>query len=466
MSSFKNLSRSHQAQVRVMIAKVYLCVFGAPSPSTWGAKFKQKGLVSQVSKMLNLPTGSSRSVRRTMLATWKTVKDKSPESVDPSSRSSREAGPRPFKIEPGSKYEKMVCELLEHGNSIRITQAIVSGQMRLDGVLTFSSKSPILSIVKRLNPIRNNFKKANQASDSHSAWVKARYNWCLHLLVRLGHSSDPITANALLSLRSSSSSPLPSWLDHDTLSNQGYAIDVHQIAHFDEVHVKQKYGHGEFQLRFKREDGELVRNEDDAYATISADSGYGPERFRRVFKFEEEARMMLGVSAVRVKIQDCFVTRGVRCPLFDYTGKNIVGMGKWKKLVSQAIMQAKNSTTTYWVSKSPRPAGKEIFEFDELLNVPRIGRKTANLLNKIGLFTVKDVMDCINIDDTLESLSVSDNRRKSISSLLHHAASKANPGKLLNSWVFNIPFNHFTNINILYREVSTRNGNCGLSSMR
>ena len=88
--------------------------------------------------------------------------------------------------------------------------------------------------------------------------------------------------------------------------------------------------------------------------------------------------MMLGVSMVRVKDQDkdCFVTKGMCCPLFNYTGKNIVGMGKWKKLVRQAINEVKENGGTYiWVSKHPRPVGKEVYEEDDLLMIPRIGKK-------------------------------------------------------------------------------------------
>ena len=423
MSSTITSNPSSQ-DVREMIAQVYVCVFNAPAPSTWGKKYKQGGLVARISKLLNLSTGSSRSVRRVMLITWKAwIARKVPDlSHSPPADTT-------FKIEEGSKYEKMVCELLEHGNSVRITSEIVSRQMCLDNVPTFSSTSPVLSVIKRLNPIQNQFSKMNQASDSHSAWVKARYNWCLHLLVRLGRSDD--VAEHL----SSDSSVLPLWLDQETLSTQGYTFDVHQIAHFDEVHVKQKYGgHGKFQLRFKRNEvGELIKNENDTYQGISASSSsassYGPEHFRRVFKFEEEARMMLGVSMIQVQVQDRFVSKGIRLPLFDYTGKKIIGMGKWNKLVRMVIKDVRKNGSAYWVSKVPRPSGMEIFELDDLLNVPHIGKKTALLLNEIGLFTVKDCMDIDDLNNSFEYLPVSETRRNQIANIINHAVSNANPGK-------------------------------------
>ena len=93
----------------------------------------------------------------------------------------------------------------------------------------------------------------------------------LHLLVCLDQLSDPVVATAL---------SMPSWLDHATLSNQGYTLDVHQIVYYDMVHVEQKCGGNcEFQLRFKREEEVLVKNESDTYDSITPGSGYDPEQF-------------------------------------------------------------------------------------------------------------------------------------------------------------------------------------------
>ena len=208
-----------------------------------------------------------------MLATWDSLKHS--KAIDLKARCKKPAAA--FKIEPGSKYEEMVCELLEHGNSIRITGAIVRGQMRIDGVPTFSSTSPIYTVIRRLNPIKNKYKKRNQATNS-AAWVKARFNWCLHLLVRMNMVDDDL-AKIISTL-----SLLPLWLDRDALIQGGYLFDIHQVVHFDEVHIKQKYGGlGAFQMRFKRESGEVVKNESDTYKSIiesNNDRGnYGPEHF-------------------------------------------------------------------------------------------------------------------------------------------------------------------------------------------
>ena len=157
-----------------------------------------------------------------------------------------------------------------------------------------------------------------------------------------------------------------------------------------------------------------------------------PEHFQTTLKFEEEARMMMGVSMVQVKEEDKndYVTKGVRCPVFDYTGKVIVGVGKWKQLVRQAIDEAKKNTSTYWIEKKQHPVGKEIFDADDLLFVPRIGKKTASLLNSIGLFQVVDLKDD-GVIGGVSSLDISDRRRKQIINIIQHAMSNSNPGKSL-----------------------------------
>ena len=249
-------------------------------------------------------------------------------------------------------------------------------------------------------------------------------------------------------------SPLPLWLDRDALIQGGYLFDIHQVVHFDEVHIKQKYGGlGAFQMRFKRESGEVVKNECDTYKSIINNRGsYGPEQFQTTLKFEEEARMMMGVSMVRVKNNDGDYanTKGVRCPVFDYTGKIIVGMGKWKRLVRQAIDDAKKSCTTYWVSKKKRPVGKEIFDGDDLLSVPRIGKKTASLLNSVGLFKVLDLKDD-GVGNRLSALDISDRRQKQLLNIIQSAVSNSNPGKSLLLLLFInmfISYTHFSNMYI------------------
>lgn len=330
-----------------MISRVYVGVFHAPPPSKWGKKFKHGGLVANIRNMLKIPVGSTRIVRETMLATWNSLKNNGDGAID-LSRKPRFVGPS----------------------------------------ASFTTRTPVNSVIRRLNPIRNKFRKVNQQSANHGTWVKARHNWCLQLLIRLGLDSDKVVSDSLSALPS-----VPSWLNKDTLSSQGYMFDIHQVSHFDEVHVKQKYGFStSCQLRFKRgENGKIIKNENDKYEQ-NGNSGYGPERFNVNFKFEDEARFMFGVSMVKEEINDRLVSRGVRCPLFN------------------------------------RPVGKELFESDNLRDIPRVGKKTFNLLQSAGLCTVKDCMN-IDLENHLASIPVSEGRRDQIIKILRHAVTNANPGE-------------------------------------
>ena len=136
---------------------------------------------------------------------------------------------------------------------------------------------------------------------------------------------------------------------------------------------------------------------------------------------------MLGVSIIKEKMDDSLVLKSVHCPLFNYTGKIIVGMGKWRKLVSQVLKDVKENGSKYWILKLTCPVCKEIFELDNLNNIPRVGKKTINLLNSVGLCTVKDCMN-VDLDLHLASIPASNGRRRQIINILRHAVTNANLG--------------------------------------
>ena len=85
----------------------------------------------------------------------------------------------------------------------------------------------------------------------------------------------------------------------------------------------------------------------------------------------------MGVSMVQVKEKDKndYVTKGVRCSVFDYTGKVIVGVGKWKQLVRQAIDEAKKNTSTYWIEKKQCPVEKKYLTPTTCFLFPVFGKR-------------------------------------------------------------------------------------------
>ena len=145
-----------------------------------------------------------------------------------------------FKIAPGSKYESMACHLLEEGNKERLVADLVSVAMLDDGKNETVSHSAIVSMINRLNPIENVVKTKGQWSDLHEAWVIARYNFTLHMLVRMDETFDnPSVQKHVQGFRS-----LPDWLNRENLEKEGYTFSMKQVSWFDECHVYQKVGPG------------------------------------------------------------------------------------------------------------------------------------------------------------------------------------------------------------------------------
>ena len=120
----------------------------------------------------------------------------------------RQTNASQYKIKVGSKYEKMVCKHLEDGNSKRLTATIISMQMLVDGIKESVSVTAVNSVIARMNPITNTIKIRGQWSDNHKVWVIARYNWVLHLLVRLGYHEHELVVKHLNTF-----DPLPDWLN-------------------------------------------------------------------------------------------------------------------------------------------------------------------------------------------------------------------------------------------------------------
>ena len=155
--------------------------------------------------------------------------------------------PNEYRIPTNSKYEKMACKFLEDGVSAQLCAAILSSQMNLDGLEQSVSRKAVLSLIKRLNPIRTNVKKLPQSGKEF--WVIARYNWSLHLLVRMGyHNDDTVKWH----IKHRFGNDVPDWLNQKKLEVEGFTFSIFLLAHFDEVHIKQVVGlEALYQLRFK-----------------------------------------------------------------------------------------------------------------------------------------------------------------------------------------------------------------------
>ena len=113
------------------------------------------------------------------------------------------------------------------------------------------------------------------------------------------------------------------------------------IVFFDEKHTKCKLGpSSKFERRVSRnEHGEVCE---------PAMNGRFPEHiFMRSTKFTQEGRGCFG-TATRVNPDDSL--EGIKLPIFDYTGKEVVSMGKWDKMFelekAEKIVEGNKPTPT------------------------------------------------------------------------------------------------------------------------
>ena len=92
--------------------------------------------------------------------------------------------------------------------------------------------------------------------DPDSPWSQARYNWSRQLLARYGLLADDQFPEE--------GHPDCSWLDKKKLRDPKYALDIHGVVFFDEVHMKAVIGgkaNRDTQTQFKRnEHGFLDEN--------------------------------------------------------------------------------------------------------------------------------------------------------------------------------------------------------------
>ena len=347
-----------------------------------------------------------------------------------------------FKIEPGSKYEIMACKLIEEGNRERFVADLVSIEMLNDGLNKSVSRQAVKSMMLRLNPIENVVKTIGQWSDLHEGWVIARYNFTLHLLVRMNETYNHPSVQK--HLKTFGDKP-PDWLNREKLEEDGYTFSIKQVAWFDECHVYQRIGpDSPIQYRFKWVDGKPIPNLTDDYDDLCAESHdilvpankrgpaptiqqptndtnngptecdddeicdddedtqgwhltsndtsqyYGKEQKRIKFKFQAQARFMFGVTMTE-KL-DGTVT-GERLHMHVYSGKKILGMGKWNEGVRLAIQDAKRSNSRTWLTKRNRPLGKDLYLNDPISILPDIGPTRKSALNECGIFYVRDAVE-------------------------------------------------------------------------
>ena len=76
-------------------------------------------------------------------------------------------------------------------------------------------------------------KKVSQ-QQNNPIWVHARYQLCAQLMVRFGMDLPPHVLN--------DDSINPAIIDKNVIAEKGFHLSIHQIAWWDEIHIRQKIG--------------------------------------------------------------------------------------------------------------------------------------------------------------------------------------------------------------------------------
>jgi hypothetical protein len=100
---------------------------------------------------------------------------------------------------------------------------------------------------------------------------------------------------------------------------------------------------------------------------------------------------------------------GRRMKFFDYTGKKLVGITEYRKLMKSEINRVANlpydrRVTQGWAGEIKRPEGV-LYEEDNLCHIPGVGERTQKKIEKIAGINSVMQMSCINDDHAL-SLSI------------------------------------------------------------
>ena len=146
----------------------------------------------------------------------------------------------------------------------------------------------IKNATERMKYIKYKVKNIPQASDNNLHWVKARLNFCAQLLVRLGRDLPEGFDKTQIAPAKI--------IDREFLESEGLMLSLHQIAFWDEIHIKQKIGEIlEYIFKF-------AKNENDVYDENAEIDNNQPTAM--VPKFAKEGRSSNGVALVINKNTD------------------------------------------------------------------------------------------------------------------------------------------------------------------
>ena len=286
-------------------------------------------------------------------------------------------GGRPNVITIPSMEATEIANCIERNMSTNETLLLLNEERVRSGKQRIT-QSAIKSCIGRMQPRITSVERLKQGSPNPvSAWAMARKNWVFQLLLRFRETSWDQSVLP------------PPYFD---LTKLGPPISTAQIIYFDEMHKKCYIGTAcgaQKQIRFPRDKRGEVTIEDGTYSNER-------KNFLNV-KYPDEIRMCFGVASVK-KLDG--TRQGVRCKPFDYSGKTLVSIDDYEKLIRDEIDRVKNlkGNCLPWVAHQQDQA---VYESDVLTDIKKndhnqiftgIGKVTLKKLSDIGIVTVCDIL--------------------------------------------------------------------------
>lgn len=184
---------------------------------------------------LTKATGAHRSIVQKVVNKCKTLLDNKKEY---DARVTYER-PDAQKIPPNS-FEEHLVSVYKQRHSLHTTANIMNTMKEMDLGAQYNPDKDCISVsaVRRaLNSMKHEkqkVKKVPQQSNNNAVWVRARYNLAAQLLVRFGLDlPSHVTEEGEID---------PKIIDTVAIAAQGLNLSIHQIAWWDEIHIRQKIG--------------------------------------------------------------------------------------------------------------------------------------------------------------------------------------------------------------------------------
>jgi hypothetical protein len=283
--------------------------------------------------------------------------------------------PDKWKLHLHGKEMSVLTALKEMGGSNRNVLALLNALYRLPKGLQPLGYRALWGAIQRSNFLLSKTKLQHQASNNRPAWVQARFNACYQLAVRFGLDIPTDTNGAKVTC-------LPA-VDKERIKQKGLQLSIHQIGWWDEKHIPQVIGSKlEFNYQFGQDEYDVYDHEREPEEK---------EVIRKNLKFTAEARFSFG----------CFVKKnkngeeiGRRMQHFNYSGKTIIGLSKYRNDVDAEIDRAKHLSpaklkSQKWVGIRKCLRGS-LYENDLLREVKGISKSMEMKINNCGIMNVME----------------------------------------------------------------------------